>query len=278
MIGLSHPLIWLVAGLPLAALSQGNSKCAQWCAANFPSPGKDCTSLAAKGGGPCYDCGPLSTNSNKQLCHLVCINTATDPKNCGKCDNQISSGETCCAGKAVNLLTDPLNCGACGVAVPSGQTCCGGKVVNTNTDGDNCGSCGAKCPANNRCSAGACTPSNCQGRGPIPRCSTITCPDAAPGAFCNCVQKASGVNICQSGWAGFCQEPCTKDSDCTGLAICARASCCPTKNGNDFFCTTPSGNAQCPNPAGRLARMMVKRDPTIKTEIRNGVLVSVLEQ
>ncbi len=222
----------------------------------------------------------VSPNSNMAVCNLMCVNTVTGSHNCGSCGNQIVSGQTCCSGKAVNTMTDPSNCGACGAVVPSGQNCCSGKALNTLSDAQNCGSCNHACATNNKCSSGACTPTNCQGRGPIPRCSVLQCPDAAPGTFCNCVEKVNGMNICQSGWTGFCYQSCTEDSDCVGFgnpsAICARASCCPTVNGNDFFCTLPSGNAQCSNPARRLGRVR-KRDATVTTEIRDGELVSVLE-
>ncbi|EXA31570.1 hypothetical protein FOVG_17113 [Fusarium oxysporum f. sp. pisi HDV247] len=68
-----------------SAFAQGNSQCAQWCAANFRNPGEICTSLAAKGKGPCYDCGPLSTNPAEKLCGEVCKDTSSDNANCGGC-------------------------------------------------------------------------------------------------------------------------------------------------------------------------------------------------
>ena len=72
----------------------GNSDCAQWCAANFANPGKDCTSLAAKGTGPCYVCGPLKTTPTEQLCSGACSDTSSDNNNCGACGTKVSTFET----------------------------------------------------------------------------------------------------------------------------------------------------------------------------------------
>jgi nucleoside phosphorylase len=69
----------------------GNSQCAQWCVDNFPQPGNDCTSLAAKGGGPCYDCGPAAPQPpTKILCNGVCV--AISNENCGTCGKVVSRG------------------------------------------------------------------------------------------------------------------------------------------------------------------------------------------
>ncbi|CEI68009.1 hypothetical protein FVEN_g13168 [Fusarium venenatum] len=71
----------------IAVAAQGNSACAKWCAAGFTDPGADCTSLAAKGGGPCYQCGPSRPNpaDGMALCAQKCVDTQTDVQNCGAC-------------------------------------------------------------------------------------------------------------------------------------------------------------------------------------------------
>jgi len=76
----------------------GNSVCANWCAANFPQPGQ-CTSQAAHGHGPCYDCGPQSTSPTNILCNGQCTDSLTDPDNCGTCGNVCASGTSCVDGQ-----------------------------------------------------------------------------------------------------------------------------------------------------------------------------------
>ena|ERR1700744_2030369 len=66
----------------------GNSDCAHWCADNFAHPG-GCTSLAAHGKGPCYDCGPANTNPADMLCSGECTDTSSDASNCGACGNTV---------------------------------------------------------------------------------------------------------------------------------------------------------------------------------------------
>ena len=78
-----------VCGVFATGNGNGNGQCAQWCAANFHQYGKQCTSLAAKGQGPCYDCGPRSSNPAKKLCDGHCKDTSSDNWNCGKCYNRV---------------------------------------------------------------------------------------------------------------------------------------------------------------------------------------------
>lgn len=68
----------------------GNRDCAKWCAANFPKPGSDCTSLAAHGQGPCYTCGPKKSSPTRLLCGGACRDTSSDSNNCGACGNVAS--------------------------------------------------------------------------------------------------------------------------------------------------------------------------------------------
>ncbi|OKP00923.1 hypothetical protein PENSUB_7504 [Penicillium subrubescens] len=68
----------------------GNSDCAKWCAANFPNPGSDCTSLAAHGQGPCYTCGPKKSSPTQLLCGGQCRDTSSSSNNCGACGNKAS--------------------------------------------------------------------------------------------------------------------------------------------------------------------------------------------
>jgi hypothetical protein len=75
-------------------------------------------------------------------CYGACVNTSTDPKNCGVC------GRVCTTGICAN--------GACGC--PAGLSSCGGSCVNVSTDPLNCGSCGTSCGAGMVCCNGVCAP------------------------------------------------------------------------------------------------------------------------
>jgi len=83
-------------------------------------------------------------------------------------------GQTSCAGTCVDTSTDPANCGSCGNACPQGATCeggacivvdcfppnemCGDQCVDTSSDEANCGACGNACAAGETCESGVCTP------------------------------------------------------------------------------------------------------------------------
>jgi hypothetical protein len=122
------------------------------------------------------------------LCGTSCVDTDTDPANCGGCGAPCASGEVCSAGtcgvtclggstlcgtSCVDTDTDPANCGGCGAPCPSGQVCgggtcslvctggttlCGSVCTNTSFDPANCGGCGRPCGASEACSGGACVP------------------------------------------------------------------------------------------------------------------------
>jgi len=192
----------------------GNSKCSAWCAqvfgANTAAAGQ-CTSMAAKGKGPCATCG--SHNPSDICC------TKTNPPNgpctggivagcvcggCGTCDysNQPTcpsscSGSTpdCCGNTCTNTQSDESNCGQCGHACAPGQTCCSGTCRNTDTDSNNCGACGTVCPSGQACcqicDSGQCVPSNVfsclcvdDTSNTVPMCSTLECTEANGSTVC----------------------------------------------------------------------------------------------
>ncbi|KAH6874544.1 hypothetical protein B0T10DRAFT_465601 [Thelonectria olida] len=188
-------LLLLTTGISAhLANRQGNSECAHWCADNFPTPGADCTSLAAKGEGPCYECGPAAPHHNKILCNGACV--PIDNNNCGRCGKKCTGGSSCvggnckcpadkpklCNGMCTNTNTDSNNCGHCGRKCTGGSSCvggnckcptdkpdrCDGTCTNKNTDNNNCGRCGKKCTGGSSCVGGNCKcpadkPDRCDG-------------------------------------------------------------------------------------------------------------------
>jgi hypothetical protein len=77
-----------------------------------------------------------------------------------------------CGGVCVDTSSDPVNCGGCGVVCQPGQSCvnglcqlvcapptqdCGGLCVDTSSDPLNCGGCGVQCGSYEVCLGGSCT-------------------------------------------------------------------------------------------------------------------------
>ncbi len=72
------------------------------------------------------------------------------------CDPATCAG-TCCpdtTGTCVDTTTDPANCGSCGNSC-FGLNCCSSACSDPNTDNFNCGSCGTAC-VDGTCTAGTC--------------------------------------------------------------------------------------------------------------------------
>ena len=79
------------------------------------------------------------------MCNGVCVNPATDPRNCGNCGRACATGQTCSAGVCLYQTY-----------CPAGNVMCNGICVNPMIDPRNCGSCGFSCGMPQRCNMGAC--------------------------------------------------------------------------------------------------------------------------
>jgi hypothetical protein len=158
----------------------------------------------------------------------TCASLASDPANCGTCDNACPTGTTCengtcacpggqlaCAGACVDTMSDPAHCGACGMPCPAGAGCvagacrcsgsltsCGGDCVDFQSDPAHCGDCATACEAGEVCLGGTCS----SGCGSLVQCG---------GA---CADLSTSAVHC-----GACDTPCDAPRSCTG-GTCACAS------------------------------------------------------
>src|SRR5262249_28566398 len=108
--------------------------------------------------------GPRGTKMQcppyQSSCHGACIDTVSDPLNCGGC-GITCTGNLACSG------------GLCSATCLPGLSICGNSCVDKSTDNKNCGTCGHTCGAGEGCAGGNCvtavvvpTPASCQGSGP----------------------------------------------------------------------------------------------------------------
>jgi hypothetical protein len=136
------------------------------------------------------DLGPCGIRcENKTCCSGICIDTNSDPENCGSCGNlcrpkglpctdgvcgvNCAQGlSECREGDCVDLKTDTWNCGSCFNICRQGEICNNGKCFDLTSDVNNCGTYGTICPGgkNAACCSGTCVDTftdsnNCAGCG-----------------------------------------------------------------------------------------------------------------
>ncbi|MBZ5711592.1 hypothetical protein [Nannocystis pusilla] len=115
-------------------------------------------------------------------CGEACVDTRSDPRHCGECDNDCGDQGFCNNSKCVE---------GCG----DGRVACDGACVVLASDPLHCDGCGNGCPGDEMCLAGDCRPYAYAGE-----CLTCPCPDACLGdlEFC-CDSAYLGAALCVDG-------------------------------------------------------------------------------
>lgn len=127
----------------------------------------------------------------ESVCDDVCVDTLTDPLNCGGCGTECTGGQVCRSGRC---------------ACSEGQDICGDTCVDLNTSFDHCGECDAGCVVGQACSLGSCE-----------------CPEGEEVCGESCVDTQSSDDHC-----GVCDNACTGGQQCdvgacecpTGQELC----------------------------------------------------------
>ena len=180
------------------------------------------------------------------------------PQDCGSCPPSdrpsCPSGMTRCAGTCVDTSSDPSNCGSCGIrcqdaqicsngicVCPSGLELCNGECVNPLYDPDNCGSCG------NKCILGVCINGQCQ----------LNCPEGHYFSNGQCIP----FTICSVGQIQCGSTCCLQTQSCDQNTLtCYPPICQVGKTQCGYDCVDLSSDinncGSCGNscPAGKICK------------------------
>ncbi len=151
--------------------------------------------------GPTNDMGTaMGCASGQTYCGGACVDTSTNPANCGQCGTSCGAGLLC-----VN--------GLCSAQCPGTEVTCGDVCASLETDRMHCGSCGNACAQGQVCSAGVCT---------------VVC--GPTYVSCEAPQD-SGASGGPDRW---CIDPLTDERNCGGCGnacpqgnLCVAGTCTP---------------------------------------------------
>ncbi len=160
------------------------------------------TTAATTAGAGGSGASPIVTCSgNQSMCGAGCVDTSTDPNNCGGCGNSCN-GLSCCNGQCVDTSSDPNNCGVCGGTCASDQQCINdGWLVN-------------------KCETGQCKPM-------VTSCGAYRCNQTTKTCRTTCTPSAGE---CYTGfycWSGndTCLPQGNKNAPCQNANQCLSNTC-----------------------------------------------------
>jgi hypothetical protein len=215
------------------------TKCPPGCHPIYDLPGQCVCPVQL----PCPSGSHYSVVSNQCVCDACAwneISTGFIPPNCCKlltCE----SGKTPCYGNCVDTKSDPNNCGGCRRACGSGQTCCNGFCTDISTDNNNCGACGSICQTENCCGGQCCD----EGYGTC--CNGQCCPDPYFCCGTTCCSNGDLGNPPQACCNGTCQ---LQDNQHCGFSCesCTGGTTCQLDPSQDYYayaCLCPTGQTWC---------------------------------
>jgi hypothetical protein len=218
------------------------------------APGAYCGVTCADSGENCDG----ATDGCYTCCDPMCVDTTTDPNNCGNCGTVCAGGQyavcvnatcsiqcpdgfTACGDGSycADLANDPQNCISCGDACPEGQTCCGALgCIDLTIDLHNCGACGTDCGVDGRCCASTCIDPNADD-GNCGDCGAVCAPDqTCRGGTCRS-RCPSDQLFCDQD----CVDPQNDAANCGGCGVvCAETERC---QGGVCVSTCAAGTTDC---------------------------------